>query len=272
MPIRSYLFVPGDQPGVLAKADTRGADALIVDLEDAVAPSRKKEAREVTADWLDGHDATEAQLWVRVNPEGAEDLEALRDAPIDGVMVPKVGHVDEVARWADLVRADQPARKLIVLIETARALRAIDAIASEEGVWQLMIGEADLGADIGMAPGHPAWDSLRVEVVVASAAAGIEPPIGPVDPDFRSPDRLEDETRHLKDLGFGSRAVIHPAQIPPVHRGLEPTAEELEKAQLILSQHENALTRGQGVGVDAEGKLIDEAFVRWARRVVDNGE
>jgi citrate lyase subunit beta/citryl-CoA lyase len=123
-----------------------------------------------------------------------------------------------------------------------------------------------------MTPNHPAWDSLRAAVVIASVAAGIEPPIGPVDPDFSSPERLEAETRHLKDMGYASRAVIHPAQVPPVHRGLAPTPEELDKARKLLATHEEALARGEGVGVDDEGNLIDEAFVRRARRIVDSAD
>lgn len=274
MAARSYLFVPGDQPDMLSKADHRGADALIADLEDAVAPSRKEEARNVTSAWLTGEGQTRAQRWVRINPgtTGVEDLRAIEDAAIDGVMVPKVADAGEVARWAGLTRAGQPFRKLIVLIETARALRDIDRIASQEGVWQLMIGEADLGADIGMSPGQAAWQALRVDVVVASAAAGLEPPIGPVDPDFSSPDRLEAETRNLKEMGYASRAVIHPAQIAPVHRGLAPTPTELGKARELLARYEEALARGEGVGVDEEGKLIDEAFMRRARRIVESAD
>ena len=273
MVARSYLFVPGDQLDVLAKADRRGADALIVDLEDAVAPSRKKEAREITLAWLAENKQTEAERWVRVNPGslGIEDLRTLEDASIDGVMLPKLGDADEVGEWAERVLGPRPHRKLIVLIETARALSDMDRIASWENVCQLMIGEADLGADIGMAPKHPAWDSLRAGVVVASTAAGIDPPIGPVDPDFSSPDRLETETRYLKEMGFGSRAVIHPTQIEPVHRGLDPTPEECEEARRLLEQYEQTLLQGQGVGVDDEGKLVDEAFVRRARRVLETG-
>ena len=269
---RTYLFVPGDQSAVLAKADSRGADALIIDLEDAVAPSRKDAARAVTSAWLAGNRQSQSQWWVRINSgsHGIEDLRTIGDAAIDGVVLPKLTNVEEVAEWSERIEGLQSGCRLIVIIETAGAMRDVDRIASHSNVWQLMIGEADLGGDIGMTADNPAWDSLRVNLVVASAAAGLEPPIGPVDPDFSSADRLEDDTRRLKDMGFASRSVIHPAQIAPVHRAFDPTLEELDAARTFVDRHEKALSGGHGVHVDEDGHMVDEAFVRRARRVVHN--
>lgn len=272
MPARSYLFVPGDKPEVLAKAGRRGADALIVDLEDAVAPGRKSDAREITSRWLIDDRTPKAQSWVRINSgeTGFEDIRMLEDLSIEGVMIPKIGGTDDLAEMAGRLETVQPHGRLIVLVETARALRDIDQIAAHERVFQLMIGEADLGADIGMVPDDPAWDSIRVDVVVASAAAGIAPPIGPVDPDFSSPHALESSTSRLRDLGFASRAVIHPDQVGPVHRGLRPTTEQVAEAEHLLAMHEKSLKADEGVHVGEDGTMVDEAFVRRARRVLES--
>lgn len=267
---RSYLFVPGDQAKMLVKVAQRGPDAVVVDLEDAVAPSNKDMARGVTADWLRGGDRPATPTWVRINSgaDGESDIEALAGVEIDGVMIPKARSADGVREWQDRLDKSQLASRLLVLVETAGAMRELDAIASIPGITQLMIGEADLGAELGIKPGHPVWDSLRVDVVVASASAGISPPIGPVDPDFSNAARIEEETRYLREMGFVSRAVIHPDQIPPVHRALTPSPEEIDRARRTLSEHERALASGRGAYVDSDGTMVDEAMVRRARQVL----
>jgi citrate lyase subunit beta/citryl-CoA lyase len=268
--IRSYLFVPGDHPAMLSKAGMRGADALIVDLEDAVAPRRKQAARQATVEWLGHHWEYQCERWIRVNSgdEGLKDLAALEGRTIHGLVIPKTRQAEDVAAWADRSKVVQPELPLIVLIETARSLRDIDRIAEHPAVHRLMIGEADLGADLGLTPDNRVWDSLRAEVVVASAAAGLQPPIGPVDPDYSSPARTEIETRRLRDMGFGARAVIHPAQIDAVHRAFRPSPRELAEASRLIADHERALAGGDGVHLDESGRMVDAALVRRARRLI----
>jgi citrate lyase subunit beta/citryl-CoA lyase len=255
---------------MLDKAADSAADALIVDLEDAVAPSKKDEARAITNSWLSRWDPHAPSTWVRINvgQTGEADLEALSDSAIDGLMIPKARHSLEVDEWRHRIERQMPNSALLILIETAAALRHVDEIASIPGVSQLMIGEADLGAELSISPDHTVWDSLRLEVVVASAAAGINPPIGPVEPDFSNPERLEAQTRHLRGMGFTSRAVIHPAQIEPVHRALTPSREEVDQARQTLARHEEALASGVGAYVGADGIMVDEAMVRRARNVL----
>lgn len=253
---------------MLAKAAGRGADALIVDLEDAIAPANKQSARQTVADWLEHREETPIPIWVRINgkEEGEDDFASLAPQDFDGVMIPKADSADTVSRWSK--KADGAGLGLAVLIETAGALRDVDEIAAIPGVTRLMIGEADLGAELGMTATHPVWDALRAQVVVAAAAAGIAAPIGPVNPDFSSPELLETETRHLYDMGFGSRAIIHPAQIAPVQRAMTPSDTEVEQARRLLERHERALASGEGAYRGNEGELVDEAFVRRARRVL----
>ena len=267
---RTYLFVPGDKPALLEKAGQRGADALILDLEDAVAPSRKDEARAIVSRWLGQRHTGMPETWVRVNAGSAalSDISSLPAGASTGIVLPKVSGPEDVAKLASQVRDELSDRPLIVLIETAAAMRAIDEIAGVSGVFRLMIGEADLSADTGISPTSVVWDALRAQIVVASAAAGIASPIGPVDPDFTLLEDLEASTRHLRDLGFGARAVIHPAQIGPVHRGLHPTEQEVMAARRIVSAHNESLASGHGAYRGEAGEMIDEAFVRRARAVL----
>jgi citrate lyase subunit beta/citryl-CoA lyase len=255
---------------MLDKAGRRGADALIVDLEDAVAPANKEPARAATAQWLARDWESPVQRWVRINggDDGLKDLAALSGLDIDGYVIPKLTRADELDQWTKRIDRTQPNCALIVIIESAGALREIDRIAAHPRTSQLMIGEADLSADTGINPTSSVWDSLRAIVVVASAAAGLPPPIGPVDPDYSSPAELAAATRHLKDLGFGARAIIHPAQVEPVHSAFQPSSREVEEARSLLADYDRALAAGRGVGLDRSGAMFDAAFVRRAHLVV----
>ena len=272
MVARSYLFVPGNRQHMLDKALSRGADAVIVDLEDAVAESEKTEARRQTIRWLDTttDDPNRSEVWVRVNSgnRGTDDIEALGGQTIEGVVLPKVGGASEVARVIATLADAALFRNVIVLVETARSVQAVDEIAAVEGVYQLMLGEADLGAELGVFPRETSWDSIRLRLVIASAAANIAPPIGPVEPNYSNIDSFVTDTEHLRRLGFSSRAAIHPAQIQPINAALTPTPAEIERATEILRLHEGLDPKRRGSFVGPDGHMIDEAYIRWARRIL----
>ena len=158
---------------------------------------------------------------------------------------------------------------MIPIVETAAGVVAVNDTAAAPRVCQLMAGEIDLGAELGIDPGYPVWLSLRLGLVVASAAAGIGPPIGPVSPDFRDLERLEAETRELYRIGFRSRAVIHPAQVTVVNQALAPSASEVERAARIVELYERALAEGRGSVIDDSGRMVDEAVVKVAHRIVE---
>lgn len=179
-------------------------------------------------------------------------------------MIPKLENTDEIGVVLTGLGGSE---KAIVIVETARALRNLDAIAHSERVYQLMIGEADLGADLGMKEDHPAWDSIRVDLVAASIAAGIHPPIASVNPNFSDGDGLLAETMHLRDMGYVSRPAIHPDQVPVINNAFTHSPEEVSEARALLERHESALRNDMGVH-SQDGRMIDEAFVRRARRVV----
>lgn len=269
MAARTYLFVPGDRSDMLAKAAVRGAGAIIADLEDAVAPGAKQRARETVAAWVTETAGAPVERWVRVNADGtaqAADIAALGDAPVDGVMLPKVRSPDDMLDLADaLDGVGMRHVKILPIIETAHAVLSLPAIARGPRVHQLMIGEQDLGAELGFALGADAWLPIRLQVVVASAAAGIHPPLGPVDADFHDLDRLRRDTRALYEIGFRSRPAIHPAQIAVYDEALRPTSAEVAWAEQVVAAHEADVAEGRGATVDREGRMVDEAVVKLAR-------
>lgn len=269
---RSWLFTPATKPDRFDRAAGAGADAVIVDLEDAVAPADKDAARRAALDWL-SRPAPQAASGggilraLRVNPPGTpfglEDLLALvrSDARPDAVVVPKTESAD-VLRLVDrlFVEAGKPT-PLVALIESARGLTEAAAIAqATPRLEALFFGAADYAADLGA---EVAWEPLlhaRCAVANAAALAGLTAIDSPF---FAIADEegLRRETAAAVRLGFSARAAIHPRQIPAINEALTPTAAQVAEARLILA--ENA----KGVGVVA-GRMIDEAVARKARRVL----
>lgn len=268
---RSYLFVPGDRSDMLAKAVGKGPDAVIADLEDAVHPRGKEAARHVTADWLAGESPVER--WVRVNSGDImqADVATIGPALPDGILLPKVRTATDIDVLAvALDEAGATSLPIVPLIETAMALFHLLEIASADGVARLMIGEIDLAADLGLDENSAStWLPIRLDVVAASAAAGIDAPIAPVSPAFNDPDRFLAETRELLALGFGSRAAIHPRQIEPIHAALTPDTAKVVTARNIIAVAQEAAEHGRGVVRGPDGDMIDEAVVRQARRIMD---
>ncbi|MFD7133843.1 HpcH/HpaI aldolase/citrate lyase family protein [Streptomyces sp. NPDC059894] len=281
---RSYLYVPADRPAMLARALERGADAVIVDLEDAVAPGAKDAARRAAADWLAGIDpARPVEVWVRVNPgaAGLVDAAAVVSPALRGLCLAKCEHPDDVAA-VDAVLGEREAAlglapgrvALSPLLESAGAVLSAPALAKAPRVAHLQAGEADLRADLGMDPAPGDERELlpvRVGLVLACAAARIGPPVGPVSTDYRDLEALRRSSTALRRLGYRSRACIHPAQIPVVHEVFTPTAAELAAARDLVDRFDTAARAGRPVIVDADGRMVDEAVVRAARRVLAAG-
>ncbi|WP_027343190.1 HpcH/HpaI aldolase/citrate lyase family protein [Hamadaea tsunoensis] len=272
--MRSALYVPGDAPAKLAKALASGADSLIIDLEDAVPPAAKQDARYAVAAFLATVTDPAPRLWVRVNPgpAGLADAEAVAGPWLSGICLAKTETADELralnevlTRAEELVGLTPGHVKVSPLIESAAALlRALD-LAGAPRVHRMQLGEADLAADLGVTPGPDELLYARSHVVAVSAAAGLAPPLGPVSTDFRDLDRLRESSESLRRLGFQGRACIHPAQLPAVHEVFTPSAEQVAAAQDVLDRLAAA---GGGVAVDAHGRFIDEAVARSARRLL----
>lgn len=280
---RSYLYVPGSAAEKLAKVRTRGTGAVIVDLEDGVAAGRKAEARAVVADWLvavadDKGGVGGPEIWVRINTgeAGLADISSTFCLALAGVCVPKVSSPDDLgparARLHDLETAAgrSHATMLMPLIETARGLLAAAEIARADGVARLQLGEVDLGAELGVERSSDATGFLlaRSQVVLASAAAGIDPPVGPVSVDFDDLEQFRASTLALKRLGFRSRACVHPAQVAVVNEVFAPTDAEVQRARELVQAFDEEAAAGTGVWRGPQGTMVDEAVVRAARRLL----
>lgn len=275
-PARSYLYVPGDQRDLLDRVGTRGADAVIVDLEDAVAVSAKTTARSTVADWLSTRRIS-SDVWVRVNAESVEeDLDAVVGSAVHGVVVPKaepdlLQEVDSCLSRLEASRQVERPLALIGLVETACGLLTAREVAASPRVHRLGIGEADLLAELRVLPSamREELTSLRLQVVVASAAAGIGAPIAPTSTDFRDLDALRRSTETLLGLGFRARTAIHPAQLATINQVFTPSAEQTERAQRVVEAYEAALRQGTGVVTDEHGHMVDVAVVRSSREVLE---
>ncbi|MEV0842241.1 CoA ester lyase [Actinocatenispora sera] len=260
---RTHLYVPGDRPDRFDKAVAAGADALILDLEDAVAPDGKQRALAAVTSWLDSRgDVSGPQLWVRVNRGALNEVETLaRYQALDGLCLPKVESAAEV----EAVHAIAPGMRLAPLIESAVGVTRLSAIASAPGVVWLHLGELDLAADLAVtvATGDE-LDAVRAMVVVASRAAGLAAPPAPVSPELADLDRFAASTLRLHNLGFAGRACIHPRQVEVVRRLSSAQAIDTAWARRVLAQ---ARTHN-GAAFVFEGAMVDEAVVRRARNIV----
>lgn len=275
---RSYLYVPADQPDKLAKAPRSGADALILDLEDAVAAAAKAAAREQARTFLVSAEAGQGpQLWVRVNADTLEeDVGAVAVPGLRGVMVPKAEPA-LLARADAALGASEQAHGLpagtfaiLALIESAVGVLRAEEVALAPRVVRLGLGEADLAGELAIRPG-PAREELwpiRSRIVLASAAAGLLAPVGPTDTAVRDTGPLRETTEILLRQGFRARTAISPRQIPTINEVFTPAPEEVEAARDLLDRLAEAERNGRGVALDRAGRLIDPAVARSAREVL----
>ena len=263
--IRSALFVPATRPERIAKALASGADAVIVDLEDAVQESLKAEARGNLEAFLDG--APEVRLLVRINAPGhagqAADIELCRrHAGVVGVLLPKVESAAQVAAVASCGKPVWP------IIESAQGLLQLPAIARAAGVERLSFGGLDLGLDLGLASGSAAaeriLDQARYSILLHSRSAELAPPLDSVFPAIQDQLGLKRATQDARDMGFGGLLCIHPSQLAVVHQALMPAAEKLAWAQRVMA----AGAGGDGVFV-VDGQMVDAPVLGRARRLLD---
>jgi citrate lyase subunit beta/citryl-CoA lyase len=278
---RSYLYVQGDRPAALAKAHLRGADAIVVDLEDAVPPAGKAAARAAAAEFV-ADPPPGVRVFVRVDSDSLdEDIAAVVVGPgLAGIWVPKADPDLLAAAGRALTAAERRvgltvgALTLVPLIETARGVLDVRQIAAGPRVLRLGIGEADLAGELGMQrdPGTgdlpDGFAAIRVQVVVASAAAGITAPVGPVETALRDPARLERTTRLLLRQGFRARSAIHPAQLETINSVFTPSPDEVDAARRVMEAMSRADAANSGVAVDADGRFLDRAVVRAAAEVL----
>lgn len=287
LPIRSFLFIPGDSEKKLGKADDCGADAIIFDLEDAVALARKPVAREMVPAFLNERPKGQrrSELWVRVNPLDTpftlEDLAAIVPAAPDGIMLPKVNGPQDVATVSNYLDALEIAfgvtpgsiRILPVATETAISpFRLGDyAGAGLSRLYGLTWGAEDLSSAIGASSNLDAsgqwaltYRMVRSLCLLGAHAAGVEA-VDTLFVDFRDNDGLIASSRQARAEGFSGRIAIHPAQVAGINLGFSPSAEEIDFAQRVVDLFAANPDSGT-LGLD--GKMLDIPHLKQAMKTL----
>lgn len=257
---RSYLFVPGNRPERFDKACKAGADAVIVDLEDAVPPADKASARTALAAWL----SPAHPVLIRINGAEtewfADDL-ALCGAPgVSGVVLSKAEQASDIARLREARAA-----AILPLIESAAGFANLDAIARAPGVECLLFGSIDFQLDLGIHGEREELLFFRSQLVLASRLSNIGAPVDGVSTAIDDGDRLGADAMHARRMGFGGKLCIHPKQLAPVHRCFRPGVEELAWAARVVE----AAARSAGAAVALDGKMVDRPVILRAQQMLD---
>jgi citrate lyase subunit beta/citryl-CoA lyase len=260
----TYLFVPGNRPERFAKALASGADRVILDLEDAVAPADKAAARSAVAQWLHSQSALADRLLVRINDDAspwyADDLALLAASPLRCVMLPKC---ESPAQVAAVQARLAPGSSTLPLIETARGLQVVQAIAQAPGVARLAFGSLDFMLDLDVPAGSLMLDMAAAQIALASRAAGLPAPVAGVTPALDAA-QVSADMAQARSLGFGAKMCIHPAQVAAVLAALAPTAAELAWAQRVLQ----ASAAAGGAALQLDGKMVDRPVLLRAERLL----
>ncbi|WP_435363719.1 HpcH/HpaI aldolase/citrate lyase family protein [Haloarchaeobius sp. DYHT-AS-18] len=269
---RSVMFSPGDRPELMRKAPGTGADTIIFDLEDAVAPQRKDEAREAVREVLsDPEFDPDCEVCVRVNPTGEgmdADVDALAgDLRLDALMLPKATGAADVDCLDDAFEGATP--PVLALVESAAGVLAAADIAGADVTDALVFGAEDLSADIGATRTSDGTEVLyaREKVVVAAAAHDIDA-IDTVYTDFSDTEGLADETDFAIQLGYDGKMAIHPSQVPVINDAFTPADDRIEWARAVLDAKAEADAEGRGV-FQVDGEMIDAPLIAQAERVLE---
>ena len=260
MNARSWLFVPGSRPERFDKAVAAGAGAVIIDLEDAVAPCDKHSARDAVAAWLQPRHAVVLRINSADSPWFDADLALCGRPGVAAVMLPKT---ERVATLAAVAQAG--AQALLPLVESAAGIAVLDALAAAPGVQRLAFGSIDLQADLGMRDATE--DELlcsRTALVLASRRAGIGAPIDGVTTAIDDPARLQADVQRARRLGFCGKLCIHPKQVAAVNAFFAPSVDEVSWARRVL----DAAAAAGGAAIAVDGKRVDKPVLLRAESIL----
>lgn len=278
---RTMLFVPGNSPSMLLNADIHGADSLVIDLEDAVAPSEKDAARILVSKAVQALGYSGCEIIIRINPLDSayinQDIETMVPLRPAMFMPTKVASAEEVKQIAAMVTAAETANGMasgsvgfIPLLETAAGIEQAYAIArSDERVKAIFLGAEDLTSDLRAIRSKQGDEILyaRGRVVIAARAAGIDAYDTPFT-DVDDEEGLERDARFARNLGFSGKAVISPRHVAAVNAVFSPSQEEIAYARQVMSAIREGRRLGRGA-VSLNGKMVDKPIVDRAMRVLD---
>jgi citrate lyase subunit beta/citryl-CoA lyase len=254
-PPRTYLFVPGNRPERFAKAVASGADAVIIDLEDAVPAAERLTARANAAAWLSPHHP----VYIRVNAANTEwfhdDIALATHPGVAGIVLPKAERFEDFAA----INAN-----VLAIIETACGFWNAFDLARAPNVQRLMFGSIDFQVDLGI---HGEGEELlyfRSQLVLISRLAELPPPVDGITAVFDSPDPIRSDTERSRRLGFGGKLCIHPKQIATVHSCFAPTPAEIEWATRVIE----AASKVNGAAVSMDGEMIDRPVIARAEALL----
>ncbi|MBN1884272.1 MAG: HpcH/HpaI aldolase/citrate lyase family protein [Candidatus Krumholzibacteriota bacterium] len=276
---RTRLYMPGNDPNLMFGGGRYGADTVILDLEDSVAPAQKDAARVLVRNTLLSVDYAGAERIVRINPlsteYGAADIRMIVPAGPDTILIPKcdcagdVAAVEEIVARVEAEHGIAEPRLLMPLIETARGvLNAAEIAAASDRVCALCFGAEDFTADLGVERTREGTESFvaRSLIVLGAKAAGVQA-IDTVYSAFKDTEGLVESTREAMMLGFEGKGVIHPSQIEPIHEVFRPTPERIEYAKSVVAAIEEARAKGSGVAT-IKSKMIDRPIEMRARKIL----
>ncbi|KRF21031.1 hypothetical protein ASG90_01035 [Nocardioides sp. Soil797] len=277
--MRSLLFVPADRPRLVERAVSSSADAVALDLEDAVAPAHKQAALENAIGAIRARGDTGPQLWIRINSgsAGRDELETILDTcNPSGVWLPKAEPGDPHTTDAVASLSMRPMVGIGLLIETAIGLDGLSALLATvpNDRARVGLGEEDLRADLRIpSPGDESIASaLRSQVVLRTARWGLPKPVGPVWTNLADIDGFRRSCLQLRFQGFGGRVCIHPDQVDVANTSFSPSKEELDSAAAMLAEHKERVLEGEGVFRDSLGRMVDEATIKQARNLLGYGD
>lgn len=276
---RSRLYLPGNQPKLMINAGIYGADGIILDLEDSVAPNKKTEARYLVRNALRSIDFYGAERMVRINqlPMGLEDLEFVVHHGVNMILIPKCESPEQVTSVDKKIEAlagkpDHNIHLMPIIESSPGIIRAYEIACASPNIAALTIGLEDYTADIGVIRTPEGIESFyaRSVIVNAARAARIQP-IDSVFSDVNNIEALSQTIQRSKALGFTGMGCIHPRQVPFIHKGYAPSEQEILKAQKIVFVFEKAKQEGSGV-VALGSKMVDAPVVKQALQTIDLAE
>jgi citrate lyase subunit beta / citryl-CoA lyase len=260
--LRSMMFTPGNRPDLVAKAIRSGTDAVIVDLEDAVAPDKKVAARRVLGEWLASARTT---VVVRINsidsPWFRDDLALCALPAVSAVMLPKAERAQDLAA----VSESAPGKPLLPLIETAAGFDGMRSVAQASHVERLVFGSIDFQLDLGISGEGDELLYFRSQIVLASRLANLAAPVDGVSTSIDDMQALQGDAERARRLGFGAKLCIHPGQVDIVNRSFSPSEVEVLWAQHVL----DAAARSNGAAVAVDGKMVDRPVILRAQALLD---